>query len=476
MNISHLLAVLRARWIPAVVVFVLVAGGAIAYTLTLPKVFTATAAVVIDAKPDPVSSMLYGGVTSPALINTQIEVMKSDRVTQRVIKNLKLGDMADLRQQWERASKGNGTIDDWLVDVMQRGMVASVAKAGSNVINISYSAGDARFAAAMANGYVQAYMETSIELRVDPARQYNTFFSGQVKEARDNLEKAQLRLSKYQQDKGIIGTDDRLDIEMSRLSSLSQELVAMQMLASESSSRQAQAGANAGQMSEVLSSGVVSGLKAELARAEGRLLELSAKYGSNHPQVQDARTAVRDLQARITAETRNVTGGVAVNANINRAREARVRSELEAQRAKVLKLREVRDEGSVLARDVENAQRSYDVLLNRFNQTNLESQNRQSNATVLNQASVPLLPSSPKVGSNIGMGLVVALALGLGLAFALEQFDKRVRVPTDAFEALGLPVIGIMPTPAMGRRTRGQLALTQERVVSGRKLLPPGKT
>ena len=475
MNIHHMLAVIRARWLPAVVVFVLVAGASVGYTLSMPKVYTATAAVVIDAKPDPVSSMLYGGGTSPALINTQIEVIKSDRVTQRVIKNLKLGEMADLRQQWEGSSNGAGTIDDWLVDVMQRGMQASVAKAGSNVINISYAAGDARFAAAMANGYVQAYMETAIELRVDPARQYNTFFNSQVKEARDSLEKAQLRLSKYQQEKGIIGTDDRLDIEMSRLASLSQELVAMQMLRSESSSRQAQAGANANQLSEVLNSGVVTGLKSELARAEGRLTELNARYGGNHPQVLDARATVRDLQTKIAAETRNVTGSVAVTANINRAREAEVRSSLEAQRAKVLKMRELRDEGSVLARDVENAQKSYDVLLNRYNQTNLESQNRQSNATVLNQASVPLSPSSPKVGANIMMGLVAALGLGLGLAILLEQLDKRIRVPADAIEALGLPVIGIMPTPSIGRRKMGQLTLNQERVVSGRKLLPPSK-
>jgi len=41
--------------------------------------------------------------------------------------------------------------------------------------------------------------------------------------------------------------------------------------------------------------------------------------------------------------------------------------------------------------------------------------------------------------------------------------------------ALGLPVIGIMPTPAIGRRMRVQLAQAQDRMISGRRLPAPGK-
>jgi len=228
-------------------------------------------------------------------------------------------------------------------------------------------------------------------------------------------------------------------------------------------------------MSEVLSSGTVSGLKTDLARAEGRLQELLARYGDNHPQVQDARNAVADLKRRLSSETRNVTGSVVVSANINRAREAEIRASLEAQRAKVMKLKDVHDEGSVLARDVENAQRAYDLVFNRLSQTNIESQNKQSNATVISQATPPPYPSSPKVRVNIMMGLIAALGLGLATALVIEQFDQRVRTASDAVSAIGLPVIGIMPTPLMSSRVKGQMALTQQRVISGRRLPAPGK-
>jgi polysaccharide biosynthesis transport protein len=475
MNPAHILGVIRARWLPAVVVFALVLGTAVTMTILAPKRYTATATLVIDAKPDPVSSMLYGGATSPAVMNTQLEVFRSDRVAQRVVRNLKLGEVPETRRDWERSSRGEGTIENWLVDSVQRGLDVQVATAGSNVVNVSYKGLDPQMVATLANAYVQAFLETAVELRVDPAREYSGFFGKQVDEARTALEAAQTRLSKFQQAQGIIATDDRFDVEMSRLNMLTQELVAMQSQANDSSSRQAQAANNADRLTEVLGNPLVAGLKSDVNKAETRLRELNSRYGDSHPQVVEARASLAELKLRLAAETRTVTGSVGVTARIDRSREAQVRASAEEQRAKVLRMKEVRDQGAVLARDVENAQRSYDLLLNRFNQTSLESQNRQSNASLLARATPPSYPSSPKVTANILMGLFFGVALGLGVAFGLEQFDKRIRAPGDAVAAIGLPVIGIMPTPVVSKRLRGQLALAQDRMISGRRLPAPGK-
>ena len=209
MNLSHFLAVLRARWLAAAIVFAVVLTAAILYLIFATRVYTATASILIDAKPDPVSSMLYGGPT-PSQINTQIDIIHSDRVAQRVVQNLKLADLADMRSEWASAKSGQ-TIQEWLTEVIENGLDPKVSAPGSNVINIGYKSADARFASTVANAYVQAYLETSIELRVDPAKQYSGFFTDQQKDARAALEAAQNKLSAFQKEKGIIGSDDRLD-------------------------------------------------------------------------------------------------------------------------------------------------------------------------------------------------------------------------------------------------------------------------
>ena len=472
MNLTHFLAVLRARWLSAVLAFAVVLCAVILYLVFATRVYTATASLLIDAKPDPVSSMLYGGA-NPAQINTQIEILRSDRVAQRVAQNLKLADLGDMRAAWASAKSGL-TLQEWLTGFVESGLDPKVVTPGSNVINISYHSADPRFAATVANAYVQAYLETSIELRVDPAKQYSGFFTDQQKEARAALEAAQNKLSAFQKEKGIIGTDDKFDLEMSRLTALTQELVAIQTARVDASTRQSQIG-SAGQLNEVLSNGTVSGLKNDLSAAELKLQELSSRYGDRHPQVQEARAAVSELKQKIARATSDVTGAIGIDARVSHAREAEIQAAVDAQRLKVLALKETRDQGAVLQRDVDNAQKSYDLVYNRASQTNLESQNRQSNATVISQATTPSMPSSPKILSVLLMGFVAAIGLGLGTALLLEQFDKRIRTTSDAFDFLGLPVIGIMPSPTMNRRLKGQMAMIQDRVVSGRRLPAPEK-
>ena len=472
MNISHFLAVLRARWKSAALVFAVILSATILYLVFATRVYTATASILIDVKPDPVSSMLYGGAT-PSQINTQIEILRSDRVAMRVVQNLKLADLADMRSAWASAKSGQ-TIQEWLTEFIEVGLDPRVSAPGSNVIIVGYHSADSRFAATVANAYVQAYLETSIELRVDPAKQYSGFFTDQQKDARTALEAAQNKLSAFQKDKGIIGTDDKFDLEMSRLTALTQELVAIQAARVDASTRQSQIG-NAGHLNEVLTNGTVSGLKNDLSTAELKLQDLSSRYGERHPQVQEARAQVSELKAKLARATSDVTGAIGVDARVSHAREAEIQAAVDAQRVRVLALKETRDQGAVLARDVDNAQRSYDLVYNRASQTNLESQNRQSNATVISQATTPSNPSSPKLLPVMLMGLMAAIALSLGTAMVLEQMDKRMRTTSDAFDFLGLPVIGIMPSPNMNRRLKGQMALIQDRVVSGRRLPAPDK-
>jgi polysaccharide biosynthesis transport protein len=109
----------------------------------------------------------------------------------------------------------------------------------------------------------------------------------------------------------------------------------------------------------------------------------------------------------------------------------------------------VRDEGLVIIRDVENAQRAYDAIQQRFTQTSLEGQATQSNVNVLTLASPPLEHSTPKVGLNTILAFFVGSLLAVGTALALELRDRRVRSAEDISNAIKLPVIGLMPKPGM---------------------------
>lgn len=473
MSFAQFLSILRARWKLAVGVFAGVLLLALIASLVMPKKYSATASVVVDVKPDPLSGMLMSGAMTPGIIATQIDVLQSDRVAYRVVRNLKLNENPQLREQWMEATEGKGSIEQWLSQVFRKNLDIRPSRE-SNVINVSYEAPDPRFAATLANAFVQAYLDTAIELRVEPARQYSSFFDVRAKEAREVLEKAQSRLSEFQRQKGIVANDERLDVENARLNELSTQLVALQAVASESGSRNAAARGSADRLPEVLQNPVVANLKADMARTEARLQELQARLGDSHPQVQEAKANIAELRRRIEAETVKVTGSVGVNASINQQRVAELRAALEAQRSKVLQMKDVRDEGSVLLREVENAQRSYDLIMQRLNQMTLESQATQSNVSVLTPADTPTAHTSPNVVRNMMLGVFAGTLLGVAVAIVRELMDRRVRSVEDVVQAVGLPIIGIVPGSSakrlMGRMTGANLL--QQRLAAQ---VPAGK-
>ena len=466
MTFGQFLSILRARFWAALLVFVLVVAATVAVSMLLPKQYTSAASVVIDVKPDPVSAMGYPSAALPGFMATQVDIITSDRVALRVIRDLKLLDNPSLRQQWQEESQGKGTVEQWLVDLIQRKLDVKPSRE-SNVIQIGYQSPDPRFAAGLANAFAQAYIATTLELRVDPAKQFTTFFNSQSKEAREALERAQTRVSTFQREKGIIASDERLDVEGARLSELSSQLVQIQAISSESGSRQSAAqGATADRMQEVLNNPLIAGMKADLVRGEARLQELNSKFGESHPQVIEARANLTELRSRLDAETRRVTGGVTVTNTINKQREAQLRNALEVQRNKVLTMKAVRDQGQVLVREVESAQRTYDGMMARLNQTAMEAQSTQSYANILTTAAPPAEPSSPKILLNSALSVFIGALLAVAVALVLELRDRRVRAPADVVASLGLPVLGTLPKPGAKRFNSGKrLALMQQRVI-----------
>lgn len=461
MSLHQFLAILRARIWLALLVFSVTVGAAVVAALLMPKMYTATAAMIIDTtKPDPLTGISNGGQLSPALLATQIGVLRSEKVALDVVRTLKLAERPSLREKWLADTRGRGSIDNWLAQALLKAVVVTPAR-DSNVVNIEFEANDPVYAAQVANAFANSYLDVSLKLRVDPAQRYSSFFESQAKELRANVERAQERLSAFQRDKGVVVTDDRLESEVSRVNELTARL--------------AQQGARE-QLPDDLNRPVLTALRGDLARAEAQLQDYSARWGDNHPQVQQAKATVATLRERLDAETRRVSGDLGAVNNRRRLQQAELRSALEAQRAHVVHLKSVREEGLVLWRDVENARRAYDNVVGRLSQSTLESHATQGNAFVLAEATPPLNPSSPRNMVNVGLAAVVGLVLALGAVVLLEMADPRLRTSEAAFAMLGQPVLGVLPLPGVkGAFAARRVPLVATTMGLGRLAAPKGR-
>lgn len=441
MSISQILAVLRARWVVLLSVFFGVFLLAVAITMLLPKKYSASAALLLDVKsPDPVMGIVLPAMMTPSYMATQVDLLESERVAIQVIRKLRLSENAQLLEQWKSSNGGMGSFESWIAQTLGKSLTVKPSRE-SNVITVTYEAIDPQFSAVMANAYAEAYIDTTAELKTDPARKYNAIFDTLTTQVRERLEKAQARLSSYQREHGLLATDERLDIENARLLDLSAQYTQLGALQSESQNREAQASERT---TEVLNNPVVAALKADLARLEYKAEEYSARMGSAHPQVIEVNASIASLRKQLNIETQRVNSSLSINNTVNEARLAKARLELENQRTKVLEMKAQRDAASVLLRDVDNLQKAYDAVQLRATQAGMDSQTNQTNVSVVQVASPSATPSSPKTLINLILGLFGGIVLSLTSVLLLELSDRRVRTTDDVLNDLRLPLVGVM--------------------------------
>lgn len=441
MNFTQFLLILNARkWIILGVLATTVALTAIV-SLLLPKEYTATTSIIIDSKSkDPFTGQLFPSQMFPGYMATQVDVINSSQVAQRVVRALKLADNPGTREQFREATEGKGDINQWLADLLLKKLDVQPSRE-SSLIAISFTGSDPQFSAAMANAFAKAYIETNLDLRLAPAKQTADWFDQQITQLRANLDQAQQKLTAYQREKGIVESDERLDVETRRMAELASQMIAAQSASFDAGSRTR----DSGSLPEVINNPVVQGLKAQVSQGEGRLAELAKRVGVNHPDYQRTLAEVNTYKTRLAAELGTATRGVGATAGAARQRYSEISAAFAKQKANVLALKQQREEATLLARDVENAQRIYDSALQRYGQSRMEAQSTQTDLTVLNPAVPPTQASKPRVILNILLSLFLGTLLGVGIGFLIELLDRRVRSGQD-LAGLDIPVLAEVTT------------------------------
>ncbi|HSH54723.1 MAG TPA: chain length determinant protein EpsF [Methylotenera sp.] len=444
MSLFQFLLILKARFKIIVLTFAVVVATSLLVTLMLPKSYQATTSLLLNYKGvDSVTGVAMPAQLVPGYMATQVDIIRSRNIALKVVDKLGLVQDEQVKAQFQKAAHGEGDIRSWMADILLKKLTVTPSKE-SSVLEISYSAAEPEYTANVANAFANIYQSTSVQLKVEPAQKAAGYFGEQVKTLRDNLEAAQTRLSKYQQANGITNPEQNFDVESMRLNELSTQLSLAQSAAIEAQSRKNSAQKNAADSPDVALSPVIQNLKIEESKAQAKLAELSQNLGVNHPEYQSAQSELNKIKAQLHNEIQRVSNSISGSANINQQRESDLRVQVDLQKKKVLELNRLRDDMTVLQKDVEVAQKAMDAVTQRFSQTSIEAQSNQSDIAILNPATVPLYPSSPKVFVGFVLSIILGAILGMGLGLIAELLDRRIRSRDDIAGLLEVPVFAMI--------------------------------
>lgn len=225
----------------------LITGSIVAATAALTNLsprqyFASTNLLLTFQSSGPFEQLGVPTQLASSYLTTQIDIITSHKVARKVVDTLGLAEIPDLRAmiipdpESVRELQELGALDDHLAELLAQTVSVQFSRE-SRVLSLGFISTDAKFSALIADTFAQAYIDVTLELSMEPARRNAEWFDGQIKILQGRLEEKQRRLTEYQQDKGIVAIDEKLDTETLKLEELSSQLLDAQAAAVDVRSR-----------------------------------------------------------------------------------------------------------------------------------------------------------------------------------------------------------------------------------------------
>jgi polysaccharide biosynthesis transport protein len=427
---ADLVAALKARWLMVAMVAAALFALVAAVALVQPRQYLASSSLMLDlSQTDPTDSnqQQQARVETDSIIATQVDLIRSAKVINEVARQ------AGFVEQTPTDLSAEARLQQAAARV-RAGLNVTTGRQ-SNVLQIQYLDPDPAVAAKVANLTAQIYMREQVALRASAAQGSASWFEARTADVRRRYEMAQKRLSDFQRAHDIIGMN-RMDLEAEKLKNLSAHLVQAQADAAAAHSKSGSAA-----VPEVATSLVVQNIEEAVATQAAKVAQLAKSLGPNHPQMVAAKAELSELRSSLGAARANQASSMTANSSAAGRREGQLRAEMAAQEDRMIRMSGVQDQLMVLQRDVEAARQTYDTVRQRFNEAALRSQISQPNASLLDQASVPLFPATPNLPLWLVAGIALGLLAGVAAVVLSEILRPRVRTATGLAAATELEVI-----------------------------------
>lgn len=323
----------------------------------------------------------------------------------------------------------------------------------SRLVNISFMSPDPQLSRKIANAWAEEFIASTLARRYRSTSYARIFLESRLNQLRDRLQDSERKLVDYAARNRIVNVTSseqsgtapgRVEhsLENDDLVSLNEALIQAHTDKIRAQSRFSQGvfGTNDGNSGALLAT-----LRQRRAEAMGDYSRLIVRFAPTYPaakalfrQIATFDRAIATEQARIRQDAQNALNEAAT-------REAVLSRGVSKAKEQLVQLRNRSIQYGIYQRDVETNRELYEGVLERYKEIGVASGVGVSNVALADPAQVPKEASIP----NLGFNLAIALAIGLVVAgitiFVLEQIDEYVKDPSDVEEAIGLPLLGVIP-------------------------------
>ncbi len=454
----------RKEVILAVALLTIVTGTA--YTLMMPKKYTATTQLEVREDAMDVDPFFERQVTrlgyNPFFLMTQEKIMRSRPVLTEVIRNL------NLQKVWgiELNEDKSPVTPELALQILSRSIRVEQDR-DTTLMNISATSEDPKLAAEIANEIANVYRDRRLFAKRREIQHAIDAMGNEVRKQQERVEEAEAELERIRQERGIalIGRGQMgIRVEATRLNMLEGERSAarVEMLVRKARMDQLE-GLEGDRLMDaaayIVQDPTLMGIRQQLidSQVSLQLMIKNGVIGENHPDVLRLKGAVEELQRQLASALEGLKAGVRADYEVARQKYEALDEEL----AKI-KTSDIASEGENYL-PFDRAERNVDVqrdiltaLRARITQTGIEVEVPRTTVEIVEEAEAPDRPTSPLVVLNIFLSVVLGLLAGTGLAFFVEYLDVSIKTVDEVEKYLGLPVLAVIPQQSRPLTEAGQ--------------------
>ena len=448
--------VLKRKWVLLTFAAVLVVLAAV-FSFTTRPLYRATATLLIE---EPGSSLLniqdilnsgayYRTDYLGTYFNTQLRLLTSRSLAERVAKKLNLGARPEFRASGGAASPASAapSYASFAFTVLGGLSIAPIEE--TRLVYVSYVSPHAALSADIVNALAEEFVSFSVETRYEATKQTSEFLTEQVALLREDLKRKEEDLQKYGTEKDLLYLSDNESSVVNKFADVNTALTTAQIerYAKESVYLELKS-LSVDALPESVSNATIQALKTTYSQVKSDYEEKGRIYRPESPEMVQLKARLDATKNTLQDEIRKAVDAAEADYRAALKKENSLQGLLDEQRGDVTRMNKNAIFYHTLRTEVENMRTLLSTLVAKQNEIQVSSQLgglRTSNIKVVDRALVPAAPFTPNIRRNLVMALLLGLFGGLALIFLVEYLDNTVKGPEDVEKLVGLPSLGIIP-------------------------------
>jgi len=397
------------------------------------------------APPNPTSLTVTDALVSTGnpvrdrqFFNTQLNVLVSRTLGERVVEKLKLKDQPPFKDSPDAPGL-----------LMKHVTVEPIPE--TFVIELAVNHQDPKEAALWANTLADTYIDYSLEGQVESAKRAYQWVTERLADTQKDMQEHQDQLLKSYQGQDLFVPEGSVSAVTTSITKLNEDHVQAQArrIALEAELQEIadmrRRDRSLDSVPQVAADAQIIDMNGKLQALSLDLSRLKEKYKEAHPEVQKIQVQIDQIRRAKQARAVQIEEALRAEYRQLQRRESELKQAIDGQKSQAVAQSRKLTELESLKKRADASTNLYSVLLQKLNETNIAASIQNNNVRLLDKAMVPLSPIWPQKQKVAILSLLLGLVLGGGYVLLRDLVENTIKDAEDVERYLHLDLLAAVP-------------------------------